>query len=52
MLDRIVFGEGLRLFEAAGVDGGKFLFAGFMGGIDKLLGDPVCANNCETYHKR
>lgn len=52
MLDRIVFGEGLRLFEAAGVDGGKFIFAGFMGGIDKLLGDPVCANNCETYRKR
>ena len=52
MLDRIVIGEGLRLFEAAGVDGGKFIFAGFMGGIDKLLSDPVCANNCETYHKR
>ncbi len=47
MLDRIVFGEGLRLFEAAGVDGGKFIFAGFMGGIDRLLGDPVCANNCK-----
>jgi hypothetical protein len=23
-----------------------------MGGVDELAGDPVRANNCETYHKR
>jgi len=52
MFDGIVAGESLGLLKAAGVDGGEFIFAGFMGGIDKLLGYPVCANNCETYHKR
>lgn len=38
MFDGIVAGEGLGLLKAAGVDGGEFIFAGFMGGIDKLLG--------------
>lgn len=51
MFDWIVFGEGLCLFEVVGVDGGKFIFVGFMGGIDKLFGDLVCVNNCEMYYK-
>ena len=44
--------EMLRLFKAAGVNGGKGIFAGLMGGIDELAGDPVRPNDCETYHKR
>lgn len=52
MLDRVVISESLRLFKAAGINRGEFKFTGFMGGIDKLLSNPVCANNCETYHKR
>lgn len=50
MLDGVIVGEGLRLLEATGIDRGQLIFAGFMGGIDKLAGDPVCANYCETYH--
>jgi len=52
MLDEIVVSKGLRLFKAAGIDCGKFIFAGLMGGIDELTRDPVRPNDCETYHKR
>jgi hypothetical protein len=50
MFDGIIPGEILRLFEAAGVHRREFIFARFMGGIDKLAGDPVCANDSKTYH--
>jgi hypothetical protein len=40
----------LRLLKAAGKNGGEFIFARFMGGIDKLAGDPVGAYDSETYH--
>ncbi len=39
-----------RLLKAAGIDGGEFKFAGFVGGVDELAGDPVRTNDCETYH--
>ena len=51
MFDWVIVGEGLRLLKATRIDCGSLIFAGFMGGIDKLAGDPVCANYCETYHK-
>ncbi|MNS91460.1 hypothetical protein D3C72_1255530 [compost metagenome] len=52
MLDRVIVSKSLRLFKAAGIDGGEFEFAGFMGGVNELARDPVRAYNCETYHKR
>ena len=52
MFNQIVVRETLRLLQAAGIDCGELKFAGFMGGVDELAGDPVRANNCETYHKR
>ena len=52
VLDGIIVGEGLGLLKAAGVDSGELIFAGLVGGIDKLFGYPVCTNDCETYHRR
>ncbi len=51
MLNEVVVGKTLRLLKAAGIDCGKFKFAGFVGGVDELAGDPVRTNDCETYHK-
>ena len=52
MFNQIIVREGLRLFKAAGIDGGELKFAGFVGGVDELARDPVRSNDCETYHKR
>ncbi|MNR01415.1 hypothetical protein D3C85_1172190 [compost metagenome] len=52
MFDEIIIRKRLCLFKAAGIDGGEFEFAGFMGGVNELARDPVRAYNCETYHKR
>ena len=52
MLNEVVVSKTLRLLEAAGIDRGKLIFAGFVGGVDELARDPVRSNDCETYHKR
>lgn len=52
MLNEVIVGKTLRLLKAAGIDCGKFQFAGFVGGVDELARDPVRSNDCETYHKR
>ena len=52
MLNEVIVGKTLRLLKAAGIDCGKFKFAGFVGGVDELARDPVRSNDCETYHKR
>ena len=52
MLDQVIVGKTLRLLKAAGIDCGKFQFAGFVGGVDELARDPVRSNDCETYQKR
>ena len=41
MLNEVVVSKTLRLLEAAGIDRGKFIFAGFVGGVDELARDPV-----------
>jgi hypothetical protein len=52
VFDEIITGKGLGLFKAAGKNGGEFVFAGLVGGVNELASDPVRSNDCETYHKR
>ncbi len=46
--NQIIVREGLRLFKAAGIDGGELKFAGFVGGVDELARDPVRTNDCRN----